>query len=68
MKRESIIINAIYGKVSLGANIPITGDNDKVIGFTNGDGSVTITDPEMISLMEEKGIDVISFSYKEEKK
>lgn len=65
--KKSILLDGVYGKFTVGAGIPVIGDNDKEIGITNGDGTVTITDPEIISLIEEKGKDVISFVYKEEK-
>ena len=64
--KKSLIVNADYGKFSLPAGIPVLDETDKEIGITNGDGTVKITDPEIISLMESKGTDIISFAYKGE--
>ncbi len=66
MSKESLILDSVYGKFTVTADLPVIDENNKVIGFTNGDGSITITDPEMISLIE-KGENVLSFAYKEEK-
>lgn len=57
-----------YGKkYDTPANLPVINESGKVIGVTNIDGSISITDPDFIKEINVKEKQVVSISFKEVK-
>lgn len=57
----------VAGVHDIPANLPVFDESGKVIGVTNSDGSISITDPDFIKEMNAKENQVMSISFKEEK-
>ena len=65
-KVQEFIVNESYGKFVVPAGMPVRDDAGKIIGITNGDGSISITDPEFIKIITELKTKPLSVSYYKE--
>lgn len=57
----------VVGVNDIPASLPVINESGKVIGETNGDGSISITDPDFIKEINVKEDQVVSILFKEEK-
>lgn len=57
----------VMGVYDIPASLPVVNESGKVIGITNSDGSISITDPDFIKEIISKEEKQISISFKEEK-
>lgn len=57
----------VVGARDIPANLPVINESGRVVGVTNSDGSISITDPDFIKEMNVKENKVMSISFKEEK-
>jgi len=66
VKEKVNILSYAYETVEIPAGMPVRDDAGKIIGVTNGDGSISITDPEFIKIITELKTKPLSVSYYKE--